>query len=219
MNLITIGFYAEGPTDNRFLLSIIRRTFEAVALECESEIEVYEPQPVTAAADTFAATVVAVARVAAAQGALVLCVHADADARDDEHVRTHKVSPALAALQNAALPGSPALVALIPVRMSEAWMLADKTLLKDEIGTSLSDAALGLHRAPEAYADPKAVIEESIRLAHEDRPRRHRQQLTIGEIYLPLGQKIALARLAALPSYQRFRADVRQAFRQLNYLH
>jgi Domain of unknown function (DUF4276) len=219
MNIVTIGFYTEGTTDDRFLHSIIKRTFDSVALECASEIEVYEPEIITGTADTFPSTIVAVARAAGSQGATVLCIHTDADARTGHDVFTHKIIPARTAIEAAQLTNAPVLVAVVPVHMSEAWILADKELLKNEMGTSSSNRDLGLDRAPEAYADPKAAIEEAIRRVFEHRSRRHRQQVSLHELYLPLGQKIALNLLVALPSYQKFRAEVQEAFRQLNYLH
>jgi hypothetical protein len=218
MNIVTIGFYTEGTTDERFLHSIIKRTFDSVALECTSEIEVYEPEIITGAADTFPDTIVSACRAANAQGARVLCIHTDSDARTDHDVFTHKIIPAREAVNAALATNAPVLVTIVPIHMSEAWILADKELLKNEMGTTSSNHDLGLDRDPESYADPKAAIVEAIRRAFEHRSRRHRQQVSLRELYLPLGQKIELDRLAILPSYQKFRAEVQHAFRQLNYL-
>jgi hypothetical protein len=219
MNIVTIGFYTEGTTDDRFLHSIIKRTFDAVALECATEIEVYEPVILPGIIGTFTETAVALSQKAFTEGLLVLCIHTDADASNDHEAFQHKITPAFTAIQTVQPAGCTILVAIVPVRMSEAWILADKALLKEEIGTNSNDRDLGLDRHPEAYADPKAAIEEAIRRAFEHRSRRQRQQVTIGELYLPLGQKLELDRLATLPSYQKFREGVRQAFRNLNYLH
>ncbi|MGI4875735.1 MAG: hypothetical protein ACRYFX_31650 [Janthinobacterium lividum] len=219
MNIVSIGFYAEGTSDYRFLYSIIQRTFEDVAMECKSEIEVHPLEILTTTVSGFTDEAIAVSRQAEAQGILVVCLHADADARTDVATFERKINPALTAVRAAEPAGCTTLVAVVPVQMMEAWILADKELLKDALGTTSSDHDLGLERAPEAYADPKEAIEEAIRRAFEHRPHRHRKQVTLGGLYQPLGQKIALSRLAALPSYQKFREGVRQAFRQLNYLH
>lgn len=37
------------------------------------------------------------------------------------------------------------------IQMVEAWMLADKELLKSEIGTQKSDFELGILRAPKTF--------------------------------------------------------------------
>ena len=40
MRTLTIAFTAEGVTDQRFLASVIQRTFYDVAWECEGETEI-----------------------------------------------------------------------------------------------------------------------------------------------------------------------------------
>ena len=101
--------------------------------------------------------------------------------------------------------------------MMEAWMLADTELLKSEIGTTKSDNDLGINRDPESIADPKTVIEEAIRIAQSDLPKR-RQRLTISDLYAIIGDKIGLDRLSLLNSYLRFQEEVRNTYRTLNYM-
>lgn len=96
-------------------------------------------------------------------------------------------------------------------------MLADKNLLREEIGTDLSDATLGLARDPEKIADPKAVISEAIRIATEGKSRR-RQSLSIAELYGPIGASVSLEALMSLSSYRMFRQSVEDTFREIGYL-
>ena len=96
-------------------------------------------------------------------------------------------------------------------------MLADKGLLKEEIGTDLSDSTLGIARDPEKIADPKAVISEAIRIATEGKSRR-RQSLSITELYGALGVSVSLEALLSLSSYRMFRQNVENAFREIGYL-
>jgi len=110
------------------------------------------------------------------------------------------------------------LVAIVPVQMTEAWMLSDKALLKAEIGTSINNRDLGIDRSPEAYADPKQAIKTAIRRARQGLTRRRRRDLTIAELYSPVGQKISLDALEGLASYQKFKKAVKGAFRKMNYL-
>lgn len=161
---LIIGLYTEGPTDVRFLTSIIKRTFEEVSYE-------------------------------------------------------NKIYPAVAMLESSPLSLCKVIVPLVPVRMTEAWMLADKELLKREIGTDKSNQKLGIHRDPEQYADPKEVVINAIRIAREGMTKRRRHELMISDLYLPLGQSINLDALKRLPSYLKFQENVREAFRKLNYLH
>lgn len=87
--------------------------------------------------------------------------------------------------------------------MTEAWMLADKLVFKDEISTRLDDHELGINRPPESYNDPKNIIKEAIRISQQGIAKR-RQKLDMADLYSPLGQKISLDSLKQLPSYQKF---------------
>ncbi len=216
---IIIGFTTEGITDNRFLLSIIQRSFEDVALECTGTIEVLPVQFIEKQSGAFVEVVKDYAKRADEIGIMVLCVHADADSRTDAATFTNKINPAFDAVRN--LPGNDHcrnLVALVPVQMTEAWMLADKELLKTEIGTHKNDSSLGIARAPEDYADPKTTIESAIRIARQALTRRRRHDLTIADLYSPIGQKVSLNTLGSLQSYQKFKEAIRSAFSLLNYL-
>lgn len=217
---VIIGFTIEGRTDIRFLENVIQRSFEEVAFECSGQVEVLPVQYIEKQSGNFVEVVNNYAQQAEKMGVMVLCVHADADAAADTDAFNYKINPAFTAVNHA--QGEDVcknLVAIVPVQMTEAWMLSDKDLLKAEIGTSKNDVELGIHRSPEVYADPKQVIETAIRIARQDLTRRRRRELTIGELYSLIGQKVALNTLENLPSYQKFKDAVRGAFRKLNYLH
>ncbi len=216
---IIIGLTTEGSTDVRFLESIIQRSFENVAFECRGQVEVLPVQNIEKESGEFVEAVIKCARKADERGIMVLCVHADADDRTDSDTFNFKINPAITAIQ-ALLEESVCknLVAVVPVQMIEAWMLSDKELLKAEIGTDKSYIELGIDRLPEVYDDPKHAMESAIRIGRQKLSRRRRHQLTISELYAPIGQKIALNALENLPSYQKFKGAVRSAFVKLNYL-
>lgn len=217
---IFVGLVTEGTTDERFLESIVRKTFEDIAFECQGDFEI-ELTIVKVLKYRFVNDVMTAAKIGVQNyGIMVLCVHADADNDSDERAFNDRINPAIRAVLNSHDHDlCKLIVALVPVQMTESWMLADISLLKAEIGTNLSDFDLGLHRNPESIADPKHAITEAIRLCRANMRRRRRQDLTISDLYLPLGQKINLRRLEGLPSYTKFRTAVRQAFVDLNYLH
>jgi len=48
--------------------------------------------------------------------------------------------------------------------------------------------------------------------------KKRRRQLKIGQLYLPIGQKIQLQKLESLASYNKFKSSVKEAFIKLNYL-
>jgi hypothetical protein len=218
-NFITIGFITEGTTDVRFLGQIIRRTFEDVAFDCQSEIEVYEPQHIKSHGE-FIPEVLQASKNAYRIGMKILCVHTDADARDDNHVIQHKIKPAFENIENSGENNlCKNLVAVIPIQMTEAWMLADKDVLKNEIDTELLDTDLKIHRPPENYPDPKETIENAIRIARSNLPQRRRHEFGISELYQIIGQKTDLKKLSRLSSYQKFRENVIESFKKLGYLY
>lgn len=102
--------------------------------------------------------------------------------------------------------------------MVEAWMLADKELLKEEMGTRMSDEELGINRMPELYLDPKATIIQAIGKSNRTTTRRHRKDLDISELYASIGARLELEKLHLLPSYRQFVDEVREAYRQLGLL-
>jgi hypothetical protein len=202
--IITIGYIVEGSTDVRFLENIIRRTFEDVAMLCEREIEIYSVTSIKAEkGNSFVEQIEDAIKDADKQGIEFVCIHCDADDRDDEQVQEHKMIPAFEACKNFSSEKNIKLLSLIPVYMTEAWMLADKTIFKDEISTRLDDHELGIDRPPESYNDPKNIIKEAIRISQQKIARR-RQKLDIADLYSPLGQKISLDSLKRLPSYRKF---------------
>lgn len=163
---IIIGFAAEGPTDVRFLESIVQRSFEDVAFECDGQVEILPVQCMEKESGDFVETVKSYAKQAEKKGIMVLCVHTDADAATDTNIFNYKINPAFTAVDD--VQGENLcknLVAIVPIQMTEAWMLSDKELLKVEIGTRKSDEDLGINRSPEGYADPKQAIEIAIRKA------------------------------------------------------
>jgi len=219
-----IGLWTEGSTDTRFLESIVSRTFEEVAFDCTMDIEV-GVHSIDLTRDEVEGkgfvdgVLAASAKGMRAFGMTVLCCHTDADARDDSKAMSTKIGPAQ---QSLAIQDErfccKELTALIPVRMMEAWMLADTVLLKEEVGTELSDSELGLTRHPESIANPKKLIEDVISTARQRHTKRRRRDLTINQLYQPIGMKMKLERLETLPSYCRFKEAVRASFIRLNLM-
>lgn len=218
-NILTIAYVTEGKTDQRFLENIIRKTFEDVAFECEGEIEVYDPIYLKSKKlQKFVDDIVSSAKEALLRGINVLCVHVDADDVDDKSVRENKLNPGLRAIMELSSEDAcKILVTIIPIQMSESWMLADKELFKSEIGTDKSNHELGIDKNPESIADPKSLIIKALDIAQAHLPKR-RSRIEIAELYQPIGQKISIQKLSSLRSYQSFREEVRNAFKELNYL-
>ena len=215
-----IGFTVEGTTDTQFLTQVIQNVFEDIAFECRTDVVIEDVRLVSVPKTTFVETMLHASRKAAECGITVLCIHADSDSRDIENVMNFNFSPFTDALN----PLSDdeyckAIVPVIPIQMTEAWMMADKELLKTKIAApGRRDADLGLERAPEAYADPKQTIIEAIRIAQSGKTKRRRNELTINDLYDEMGQCIPLQKLRELPSFRHFEDNVRSAFKSLGYI-
>jgi Domain of unknown function (DUF4276) len=222
MGQLFVGLLTEGSTDERFLAPIVERTLNDIVfaeVPGEHDVNVILVDPGKGL--DFVETVLAGAEQGLVNfGIRLLCVHTDADNTTANDVYRNKINPAKDSLAKKDEANFCKIIAaLVPVQEMEAWMLADKDLLKKEIGTDKTEAELGIARAPEAIARPKEVIEEAIRLARADLAKRRRGNLQIGDLYASMAQKIAIERLNHLPSYQDFKENIRAAFIELNLLH
>ena len=217
---LSIGLYTEGTTDVRFLTSVIKRTFEDICFECQGELEILDIQNIRINKGSFSEDVMSAARLGTTDfGIMVLCVHTDADDNTDTNVYQTKITPALSAFENSREDVCKNIVPVVPVQMTESWMLADKNLLKKEIGTTKNDNELGIYKIPEMYADPKETISTAIRIANQERPRRHRRDLSITDLYLRIGQKVSIDELKKVSSYCKFQENIREILKRMNYLY
>lgn len=217
--LIFAGLFTEGTTDVRFLESIIRKALEDVAFGCQGQIETeVKTIDIHKSGLGFVEQVLVASKKGIDDyGIMFLCVHTDSDADTDKRVMESKIIPAIKNLneQNES-EYCKIVVSVIPVYMTEAWMLADKELLKSEIGTSLSDFDLGIHQMPESITDPKKAITNAIRIAQSNLTKRKRNRgLEISDLYQIIGQKLELSQLGNLESYRKFIDSLKEAFRKL----
>lgn len=128
---VIAGFAAEGNTDFRFLGSIIQRTIEDVATECTGQVEVLPLQHIKKLNGPFNDMVNEYSKKAHDLGVMILCIHTDADATSDTPVFQNKINPAFGAVLSSPDSVCKNLVAVAPVQMMEAWILADKILLRN----------------------------------------------------------------------------------------
>jgi len=221
-NFILSGLFTEGTTDVRFLSSVVERTLEEVALDCTGDIETkVEIVNISKTGLNFNEQVLEVSKLAHEKyGVLILFVHTDSDSVNDDLVFQTKIIPAQKNLLEQDDVCCKHVVAIVPIQMTESWMLADKELLKAEIGIEKTDAELGIHLNPESITNPKNVIENVIRMSKEDLPKRRRNKgLNIADLYQIIGQKIELTELDKLSSYLKFKNSLKDKLRELNFYH
>jgi hypothetical protein len=215
-----IGFTVEGTTDTRFLTQIIQNVFEDIAFDCRTDVVIEDVRTINVSKDGFNEMMLNASKQAAESGITVLCIHADADAKNIEDVMKFKIRPFVNEL-NSLNPDDycKAIVPVIPIQMTEAWMMADKELLKEKIAAKgKRDSDLGLEKPPEAYADPKKAIIDAINIARAGKTKRRRKELTIDDLYDEMGQSITLPKLRKLESFCAFEQNVKSAFKLLGYI-
>ncbi|WP_396155213.1 DUF4276 family protein [Flavobacterium macrobrachii] len=221
-NFILAGLFTEGSTDVRFLSSVVERVLEQVAFDCTGDIETkVEIINIDKSRKDFNQQVLEASKVASDKfGILLLFVHTDSDSVNDDLIFQSKIIPAQTLLRDQDDSYCKDIVAIVPIQMTESWMIADKKLLKEEIGIEKSDTELNIHLNPELISNPKSVIESIIRLSKEDETKRKRNKgLNIADLYQIIGQKIELTELEKLPSYLKFRNSLIEKLRELNFYH
>jgi len=153
-----------------------------------------------------------------ADGYNILIVHSDADDETDERAFYERIKPGFELVKNADEPLCKNLVAVIPIQMTEAWLLADKDTFREELGTNKTFQELGLTfslKHTEKISNPKSKIQDIMRIAFKNSPRR---RVSIGSLYSPLGQKVSLKVLEKLPSYLKFKNNLLEALIKLNFI-
>ena len=221
MKQLFIGLIAEGTTDIRFLKSVIEKSIQELSWQCDNQVEIFPVREIVAEGDGFVEKMLAASECAWQNyGISALCIHADSDARTIDSVMLNKFDPFISALKS--MPEEEYckhIIPTIPIQMIESWMLADKELLKRLINAKdMSDADLGLDRAPESYADPKSAIDNAIRRAMSEQPKKKRNQIGIADLYEILGNRLSLERLRTIPSFAKFEENVIIVFKNMGLM-
>lgn len=223
---VIVALTTEGSTDIRFLENIVQKAFEYVSFECTKDIEIiYQTLTTTKVGQgSFANYVVEAAKEAAECGATTVAIHSDADRNSYDDRLRYNFGPARNAV-NAVKTEEPNSICdnitpVIPVRMIEAWMLADKEQFCIEVGTTLSFHDLGIDGDPEQMADPKNKISLAIRTANEHATHKKPvKDIDISDLYEILGQSLDVDKLMTMNSYCRFLDEIRALYRSLGLLH
>jgi hypothetical protein len=217
MRVLFIALYAEGETDEHFLPALIRRA--AVDILSSRATDLVEVPPPRAINSRLRADVAHAAdRILGAARRSVnydlLVVHADADDRTPDKALEQRFRPGQERVHEASKASQPVchrLVPIIPVRNTEAWMLADPEALRRVIGAHIDSVLSRLRgdpKAVEGIADPKQDLEQLIRAAVG---RRRRRKVSLRDLYEPLADEIGLDRLGRVPAYARFASDLTDA--------
>ncbi len=135
-------------------------------------------------------------------------VHRDAE-REQPASRREEIDLALKGL---AFP----YVAVVPVRMTEAWLLHDEIALRKAAGNPSGTVDLQLPGpASERLPDPKTKLEEALRLASEFHGRR-RKKFVVNDAKRRVSELIVdHAPLRALPAFVAFESELKKVLDHL----
>jgi hypothetical protein len=220
MESIAVALYAEGSTDQLFLPDLIRRTVkQSLSQSGQPYIDVKPVDPIG-----FSKTgmkqdecILQAARYAADYN--ILIVHADADHRTADRALKERFHPGYILVQQTKEGVCRCILPIVPVQMTEAWMLADPEALRAALGTSKKAQDPGLPakaKLVETDSDPKQTLKMLISRANTHRPR-HRH-IELHSLYAILGRTIDLSRLRNVPAYQRFGHDLVDAFKAIGLI-
>ncbi|WP_437480996.1 DUF4276 family protein [Sorangium sp. So ce1014] len=203
MNWLCAGVYAEGPTDDRFLCNLLNRILPPLAAEiCKSVPYIDDARRISEPRQSRGAS--REERIAAAieeswSECNLFVVHSDGEGAPDE-VRRERIEPGLARARRAR--PDLAAAACVPVRETEAWMLADPEAFCRIFET---DRMPPLPSNPEAESDPKKVLETALCALGA------RMGRGVEDYYALLGAEVRLDSLRRLPAFQQFEEELRKA--------
>jgi hypothetical protein len=212
MKTLTFGFYGEGVRDFRFTRLIVERSFQRMIphVDVQSiEIDVRREDR-----DQIG-VIVEIARLT--RGFDLAVIHLDADSSTEQKAYDERYKPGSDAVQSGGNGLNSHLLPVIPIRMTEAWMLVDFAAFKVVSGTSLAAADLNFPERPEAaekLPNPKETFETAVRQA---RPGK-RRPIHPADVYLPLAERIDLARLENLKAYHQFVGRAHELLADLHFI-
>jgi hypothetical protein len=197
------GVFAEGASDYAFLLPLVTRVLYEVSTAVPQLTEVADSVGIDASRPvprTRAERIAKAIHEYDGQCSLFV-IHADADG--DRHAALReRVDPG----RHAAGVASP-MVACIPVREIEAWMLSDRAAFT----TLIAGAEPELPRDPEAETDPKRTLARIYDVLKIGGPK--------GDYYRFFGENVALDRLRSLAAFRQFEDELRGAVEALRRGH
>lgn len=192
----------EGSSD-RALLPIIRWVLERTAAD-EFRIEWIDTGLFTSG-PTLAEKVGGALK---AQPCDLLFVHRDADGQPIDW-RYNEIKDAV---------GTHPHVAVVPIRMTEAWLLLDEAAIRAVVGrvSGTEDLCLPPVFRLEQVSDPKRVLREALIKAHDARGRRARRFRPGAALHRLANLVADWSPLRQLSAFQRLEADTRAALAVLD---
>ena len=200
-----LGFTYEGSTDERFLVGIIERTIADLIFQYGNKDVELLLIPIKGKGENFVSqSLQSIKKGFIDNSTDLFFIHCDADDKSTDDVIKYKFEKLYEELQKNNELIECKVIPIIPVFMSESWMLADFDLFKNEIFTNKTKAQLNISGNPENISNPKLRIIEALHIVNKELPKKRRKELEISDLYQILGQKIPLNKLLTLNSFKDF---------------
>lgn len=215
MRSLDFAFYGEGIRDYGFLLPLVERTLQAILPHIAIQGIRLDKLNVSGMNQ-----VEKMRRIAEeSRGSGLVIFHLDADYSDTSRADSERFQPGYAEILKQPDRFNVNIVPLIPVRMTEAWMVVDFDAFRSVIYTDWTASDLGFPETPkqvESIPDPKLTFEQAVKKASSK--RRRPRKIPLDEVYLPLSEKIALNKLREVPAYQEFEERIHKVLLALHYI-
>lgn len=206
MRYLASGLVAEGRTDDRFLRPLLSRALEELcSREFDEMVEVSEVQVLRSRVGPHSVAEIVELADEQRDSFLLLFVHRDQGASPGR-VRSEWIEPLRTIWQDR----SERLVMVVPVRETEAWMLADGDALRAVMRVKWPDSQFGVPAPPrrvEEIADPKQVLK-----GLGDRVSR-----TFDAYLDRLGEEISIETLSRVPAFRQWWDDTRSALTEAGF--
>lgn len=207
MRYLTSALISEGPTDDRFMPRLLTRMLtDTCVSEFDDPVEVADVS-IVRKKNSPSSVAEIVSLVNENSGAFsIVFVHRDQGARDSRRVEQEWLEPLREQWGNR----DELLVTVVPIRETEAWMLADGDALRKALGVRWSDREMGVptRRAQvEGIADPKRRLE--VLGERLGRP--------IVNYFDRLGEFVSLGTLMEVPAYYALRQRVVSELHEMGF--
>lgn len=213
MSILYFAFWGEGRNEYDFLSPLIERVLTDLIPHVDVQAIAIDDVPNTVAGDRDRLLWIAQQY----DGFPVAIYHMDADTRTTESTLANRFQPAHDALQRTDDDVGIAIVPVIPVHNTNAWMLVDFDAFRQAVGTHKTAAELGFPDSPhqvEALPDARPIFRQAVQQARGGRKRK----VSFQGLYKRLANAIDLQRLRQVPAYQEFEGRLRETLITLHYL-
>ena len=145
----------------------------------------------------------------------LIFVHRDAES-SDHMPRIDEIEDAVRAARN--FSSIPSHVGVIPVRMTEAWLLFDRRLIREAAGNPKGTQALTIPRPWDRITDPNQVLHDALRTASGLNARRRARFNTQSAAYRVSQLAKDFSALRALETFRLLESDAQDALHALHLI-